>query len=56
MYKYLLSSYEFMEIWSIITMILFLLAFLYILFFTLRMDKKDAEYMSKLPINENKNE
>lgn len=52
MFKNLLSSVEFMEIWSIITMIIFFLSFIYIIFYAIKMDKKHENYMSSLPIDE----
>jgi uncharacterized membrane protein YjfL (UPF0719 family) len=51
MFKNLLSSVEFFEIWSEITMIIFLISFLYIIFYTVKMDKKHESYMSSLPID-----
>lgn len=56
MYKYLFSSDEFMQIWSILTMVIFFISFIYIIISTVRMNKKDVEYISELPLQENKNE
>jgi len=56
MFKNLLSSYEFMEVWSIITMIIFLLAFIFVVIYTIKTDKKHTDYMSTLPLEDNINE
>ena len=53
MYKEILDSVEGLDTWSIISMILFFCAFLGVIYYTLKMDKKDEKYMSSLPLNDN---
>ncbi len=56
MFKNILSSYEFMGIWSIVTMGIFLVAFIFIVIYTLKTDKKFIDHMSALPFEDNNNE
>jgi cbb3-type cytochrome oxidase subunit 3 len=56
MFKNLLSSNEFMDVWSIITMIIFLVAFIFVVIYTIKTDKRHTDYMSTLPLQDNINE
>lgn len=56
MFKNLLDSYEFLEVWSIITMLIFFISFVFIVIYTIKTDKSHTDYMSSLPLNDNNNE
>lgn len=56
MFKNLLSSIEFLEIWSIITMLIFFLSFVFVVIYTIKTDKSHTDYMSNLPLNDKNNE
>ena len=56
MFKNLLDSYEFLVVWSIITMLIFFISFVFIVIYTIKTDKSHTDYMSSLPLNDNNNE
>lgn len=56
MFKNLLSSYDFFEIWSIITMLIFIASFVFVVIYTIKTDKKHTDYMAALPLNDNNND
>jgi len=52
MFKYLLSSVEYFDLWSIITLIIFFVAFILLIVYTFKFDKSFIEHMSNLPLND----
>lgn len=52
MFKYLLESVNGLQIWSIISLFLFLGSFILASIYTLKFDKSLTDYLSYLPLDE----
>lgn len=52
MFKYLLSSVDYLEVWSVLTLIIFFLSFIMIMIYAFRLDKSVIDHMSNLPIED----
>lgn len=55
MFKELLSHVENFGIWSIISMIIFMIVFIAVVVYTFRLNKSFVEYMAQMPLTENEN-
>ena len=53
MYKNVLQSIENIEIWPIISLVIFFLFFLTLLWWVVKVDRKFIDYMKKLPMDDN---
>lgn len=55
LFKELLSSVENFELWSIISMNIFIIVFIGIVVYTFKLKKFYVDYMAQLPLSENEN-